>query len=353
MVILRHSQQVPKKLVSSVSMFTEFVKNLTNNNSSHGYSSVIWDLMGHTSNGCTPGLSRAELVQLLAKSITVCVGIQSSQKQLFLAHKAVADVEAVFPGFAGEVTVDSVHLGPGSTHGLDSIIDTYFEEETALKDTSTAFLNRMDKFKWVHQNFMKQMVKLNKDQLEACGFERHQHHQGSTCIVSIKTWREFSMTDTEHILCKLWLSMMATHASRNVSGYAQSWKEYCWPGRPDFSFELLPIWEKEIQGSMKRIHSAFEKVLESNESWPCEYPDFSDSFRFKWMEQNQVDDGNDEDSFSTGEIPDEGSLEEMKETNINDDGSLGRWETILSLTTRVSQTLLFRTGWWTTVIFQF
>ena len=208
----------------------------------------------------------------IAECIALSAGLQQPTHHLFLSHKVVADIECVFPEFVGEVTVDSVFLGNGSLNGLKSVIETHFDNDVGGGRTQAAS-SMEEKFAWVHKELALQMQKLCDDELACCGFTRCKGK-----IVSTISLRPFSPTDTEHVLCKTWLCMMTTHASRNISNKPTTFKEYCWPAR--IRDGKLTWWESMIALFMDQIWAAYLRVCNSPDNWLTVLPDFLDNNRF-------------------------------------------------------------------------
>ena len=72
-------------------------------------------------------------------------------------------------------------------------------------------------------------------------------------IRSLHGWRPFGRSDAEHWLCKLWLAVVHSHQSRNLSKVKKVFKEHCYP------LCIPGEWEPTIAPVMNEIWDAYER----------------------------------------------------------------------------------------------
>ena len=140
--------------------------------------------------------------------------LQSGKSLSFIAHHVIADLESVFPEFAGEITYDSIGFGSGSLFGLHCLA------RSSKKRGPKA------KFEYLHEELSAKMLKLDPIVLEILGWKLDEELGR---VVSIVTGRAFSMTDTEHICCKVYVCIANSHPSRTISDTPRCSSGYCWP----------------------------------------------------------------------------------------------------------------------------
>ena len=125
---------------------------------------------------------RRGLVQWLVNCIAHCGDIQGDLSKLgFVSHKIVADLETVFLGLVGPVTIDSVFFGWGSLQGIECL------NLPGLEDAS--LIERVEHF----HEFLLDYLPKHHLLATACGWER-EVVDGMLC--SIWSGRVFSLTDT-------------------------------------------------------------------------------------------------------------------------------------------------------------
>ena len=98
--------------------------------------------------------------------------------------------------------------------------------------------------------------KVLEDQLCCIGFERQNRQVDGlnvASVVSLHGGRPYSRSDSEHFLCKLWLAIIHSHQSRNLSRVKRFTNNHCYP--------LLHVigWEEDIAPVMRRVWCAYER----------------------------------------------------------------------------------------------
>ena len=186
-------------------------------------------------------LQRMGLIKKIKKVLKMCGGEESSAGVDFLIGKVICDVEKVFLKFAGEVTAETVFLGCGSREGLHLIINEDLEGY------------EVEKFEWIHEQWQRQLEEMSEPMRNALGWKMVQEG-GVSKVVSMLTNREYSLTDTEHGLCKLWILARLVHSSRNVAELNDMQNRWCFPVPPGdrpWLQDCLKILEKVLQAYQK------------------------------------------------------------------------------------------------------
>jgi hypothetical protein len=197
--------------------------------------------------------TRVALMECLMNCIAHCGDIQGSHEELgFVSHKIIADVESVFLDLVGPVTMASVVLGWGSSQGIDCLL---LPEEHNNK-------TKAERFEFFHSWLLEHLSQEEHASLaKACGWELADDE-----LVSIWYGRPFSHTDTEHILCKIWLAILHSHASRNVSEDKDISVGHCYPLCEEGE------WEADLRPHMLAMWEAFLDAKKKNGGDDYQYP---------------------------------------------------------------------------------
>ena len=197
-----------------------------------------------------PEIERVQLISLLMECIDKCGDVQGEENMLgFMAMKIVGDVDVVFPGYVGPVTVACVVLGAGSSHGLGCVGGLYNATEAkGATKTSTKFLR-------FHDRLHKYLLEQEDDFLLASGWKRLVV-LGVPKLFSLYSGREFGMGDTEHILCKVWLCIVYSHSSRNIAEEKTPFADHCHP------LPEVQDWEALMAPCMKKIWASYVKTAQ-------------------------------------------------------------------------------------------
>jgi len=177
---------------------------------------------------------RASVMDCLTECIATCGDIQDVNEVDFVAQKVLADLETVFLGVVDAPTVDSLVLGYGSSNGIDCL---NIEGETRLQKV-------LNFHTWLVSYLMDDR---NATLRKALGWK----------VVGLleSSWsgRQFSLVDTEHILCKIWLAVIHSHACRNISEDKEVSVGHCYPlcEEGEWEGQLAPyiqeMWEAFLQ----------------------------------------------------------------------------------------------------------
>jgi hypothetical protein len=133
-------------------------------------------------------------------------------------------------------------FGWGSTNGILCLI---FPTETADNPISKA-----EKARLFHA-FLEQHLKDHPDLARVCGWKNE-----NGVLVSCHFGLPFSYMDTEHILCKIWLAFIHSHASRNISNSKDIFVAHCYP------LCERGEWEDGMQEDVLSMLEAFHAIKE-------------------------------------------------------------------------------------------
>jgi hypothetical protein len=129
-------------------------------------------------------------------------------------------------------------------------LDTEVQDGGKAKKVSTLM-----KFLRFHQRLQAYLIGQEEDFVTASGWKRVTNVSTQEPeLVSLYGGSAFSMNDTEHILCKVWLCIMSSHSSRNVSAEKSTFATHCHP---------LPApqdWEPLMAPCMKKIWDSYLKT---------------------------------------------------------------------------------------------
>ena len=196
---------------------------------------------------------RVVLKRKIMECIAECGNLQQPDDLGFVSHKILADLETAFLGVIGEVTFESIGLGWGSKRGL---VCLKFPEKPGGRSTEQMFMEFHD--------FLIDYLKEHKQLAFACGYESFQDAGGNTHLRSRFSHREFSLLDTEHFLCKIWLAILHSHASRNIaenkSVSVAHCQPLCEPGE----------WEEHLSPFMVAMWDTFVAIHEQH-PYPSQY----------------------------------------------------------------------------------
>lgn len=232
----QHPKLLPKAFRSKHAgkkNFCRFLKQFADEHNEEGIASVINYLQYASTED---RINRRNLRDIIGMAINACSSVQVCRNLDFLVHKAIADVESIFPGFAGEVDTASIGFGSGSRLGLRILTRDLNKKSDAT---------RLD---WVFKRVRETLSSLHDDVLLAMGYKRNGGR-----LVSWLSGREFSRTDVEHWCCKVYICMNACHPSRTVSKKPVH-RSHCWP---------LPVssaWIDELEDKFKEVWDAFMRL---------------------------------------------------------------------------------------------
>ena len=224
---------------------------------------------------CDGEPDRNALVSMVARSTARCGELENGERLMFLCSKAVADVEATLPGFAGDYAPEDKYYGWGAYQGWRAMY--------VPKD-----MNRHQFFILIRDILLDERETCI-EQLNSMGYDRRIVKRGGPMeIVSLHGWRVFSPGDVEHFLCKLWLATIHSHRSRNLSRVKTTHKLHCHPVMP-----VVGEWEQRIEPVMTKIWKSYEHCVKNK---IVEYPkllDFVNDLektmkeRMQWLKANE------------------------------------------------------------------
>ena len=248
----QHKGSIPKKYSESkglkgVDEFSKFLHLLATRES--GIATVVQYLQD-TGNG---KVKREELRNVILGAILECSPLQKDTKLNFILHQVIADVESIFPGFAGDVTINSVGLAFGAKFGIGVMTRT-------RRGRRTISARLQD----IHSEFKEALMEATEDALSCMGYERKFQDVEENCgdvvvIVSVMTGREFSYTDTEHVSCKVYICIIHSHSTRTISDQPYCHNPHSWPLPGDYS------WTTPLEPFFQNIRDSFIKLNVSSE----------------------------------------------------------------------------------------
>ena len=138
---------------------------------------------------------------------------------------------------------DTVHLGWGSTEGLDCVSNDFLDD--------SAIGDKQKKLAQVHKYLIRYYsdIKTSPHLITASGW-----HLQDGKVVLCWNQREYTILDTEHLLCKLWVTILRSNACRNISDMPNPSANHCHP---------LPnsaMYDNNLRPKMKGILQAFIKA---------------------------------------------------------------------------------------------
>ena len=239
----QHQMMIPKEIRTNHHRLEEFIGNLSC--SSHGFVCLKKHLIA-TCCSVDECISGEELESCLINCLDSCGDFQGDQERLgFLAGKIIMDVEGFLSGTISYGEKHIPHLGWGSKNGLDCIL-LKRDDGSALKATA-----RAEKFATFHTHLVDYyMSKENpREYAISSGWELN-----SGRLQSLWGGRPFTKADSEHILCKVWLCVMRSHACRNISRAPRLFSDHCYP------LPVVQPWESRLDPIMDTTLKAFSAM---------------------------------------------------------------------------------------------
>ena len=185
-------------------------------------------------------VNRKTLIDVMARALTSTSKIEDGHQLRFVLHHVVADVESMFPEFAGDVTLDSVQTGWGSNFALVCM--------THQMQSSTSYSDRL---KYVHEKLLEELSALAEKGVEgemillSMGYEPQVVGQTLQIISTFNGWN-FSLTDTEHICCKCYVCICHAHPIHSGMDCPETFATHCWPIRGDDETRPWMEWVKRV-----------------------------------------------------------------------------------------------------------
>ena len=239
----QHQMMIPKEIRTNHHRLEEFIGNLSC--SSHGFVRLKKHLIVTS---CSVGecISGEELESRLINCLDSCGDFQGDQERLgFLAGKIIMDVEGFLSGTISYGEKHIPHLGWGSKNGLDCI--------SLKRDDGSAFkaTTRAEKFATFHTHLVDYYTSEEnpREYAISSGWKLN-----SGRLQSLWGGRPFTKADSEHILCKVWLCVMRSHACRNISRAPRLFSDHCYP------LPVVQPWESTLDPIMDTTLKAFSAM---------------------------------------------------------------------------------------------
>ena len=225
----QHRGQLPKSFKcekTGLGQFCSFFLKFGDKNDGLGVSSLIPVLLSRTrtlkrrTNKHKQVDWRTKIKETLIKAIDNCApGVKKDSSLHFLAHRCLADVEMIILECFGDVTFRSLGFGPGSNCGL-----------WAMRAVTKCKRNEHP-FEMLHTMLLNELNVMSSDKLRVLGYCNN-----NGIILSLLTERTYSMTDTEHICCKLYIATCLADPSRNNGKAKLNLRKHCWPLFGDYDW---------------------------------------------------------------------------------------------------------------------
>jgi len=237
----QHQKTIPP--FKSRTVFLRFIATLGTMASNHGFQRVYNYIKSRGEEG--KNLERQTLTEIMISCLSDCGNLQNHANLPFMVNKALLDVRCVIIDFIEDITSDQIHLGWGARQGLDCL---------DIKCTGRSIKERIDN---LHETLLDILLDEDENLLLAMGCLRKDRgtELGGKAIdpyiVSVYGLRDFSLDDTEHFLCKIWLAIIHSHSSRNISQQKNQHSNHTWP---------LPStmpWESHLSKLMEKMWDAF------------------------------------------------------------------------------------------------
>jgi hypothetical protein len=199
--------------------------------------------------------TRGVMLDRLKACIAHCGDIQGTESSelAFTSNKVLSDLERVFFGLVPlfSLTNDRLVFGWGSTNGILCLL---FPSETSDNP-----MEKEAKAKEFHVYLEDYLIK-HPDLAAACGWKLEEG-----VLVTVHFGVPFSYLDTEHVLCKIWLAVLHSHAARNISSSKDIYVAHCYP------LCERGEWEEAMKEEVSAMLGAFRAIkLEDRHPYPAD-----------------------------------------------------------------------------------
>lgn len=192
------------------------------------------------------GAGRREIRDSVVEFLIKCTPSGPSvnrEKYLFLSHLILSDLEEVFVDPFGAVTLDSIHAGHGSQQCAKLMVDL---DGALYKDRSKLYSDLLE--------HMGNPDMVSKHELDMLGLER----VGKSVCWKLNG-RPIGFQDIEHFLCKGYIVLSKTHASRTISKHPFHTEPHCHPVA--FRDRARPAWGRLVNDKCLKLCQASAKAL--------------------------------------------------------------------------------------------
>lgn len=243
----QHSNMIPTVFKSTsldgIRNFEVFLNDFANKEGHGGFARLEMILL----NGGSNGLDRARTVSYLCKEVAQSARSKNDNDLKWIVHRALADVDSVLPGIFGEVTYDSLGFGFGSEFGLRVL-------------ARNCAGDRRHRFEWIHTQLIQAIKALDKTELFILGYYLDENNDLRS---RLGKRRLYSMSDTEHILCKIYICAALVHPSRTCSESKELTSPHCWPIPGSYDWldfitnDFEAIWGKFLETNLPCLEEHF------------------------------------------------------------------------------------------------
>ena len=222
MISKQHEGSLPKPIMGTMDNFTRFLKSMVSTVDPR-------DIFG--ANLHLPTTKRRRVIRdAISKSLSdACEELQlGNDKCQKIAHFILADIEGIFPLFAGDVTLESVKMGHGGINGLDFFRPDRTPGHAKQNGLKTVEARQLDRLQGFYEEMRSLLVQKS---------ERAKHTRRTLLLVLSKdnklinlvSLREFSFIDAEHYLCKLYVTIISSTSTRTISQKKRNHEIHCHP----------------------------------------------------------------------------------------------------------------------------
>jgi len=227
MISNQHKALLPKSIMGTMDNFIRFLKSMVKAVDTRHIFAI---------NLCLARDKRRRAIRdAIAKAITdagevLQLGDDNCQK---IAHFILADIEGIFPAFAGDVTLESVKMGHGGNCGLDFFKrNSPTSKQSGLNTVGARRLERLQGF----YNEMKAHLLQKNNKAKYTRSTLLLVLSEDNKLVNLVSLREFSLIDAEHCLCKLYVTIISCTSSRTIAIRKRNHEIHCHPvpGNPEW-----------------------------------------------------------------------------------------------------------------------
>jgi len=150
-------------------------------------------------------------------------------------------LEGFLPDFLGEVGLDSIEPGFGGEEGLTFLdkddLEARFQQLCEDNPEFVAKLSPPNKLKQcLHKFHVVLRDFLLRDENAGCRHALLFFKSSDGNLINLVSFQAFSLSDSEHFICKLDITVTMSTSSRTISENKHCWEKHCHPvpGNPEY-----------------------------------------------------------------------------------------------------------------------
>jgi len=245
--VKQYQKQIPVPLRTSVEAIALFLKQFTRK-AQHVVDTVL-----------SPGRTRREYVIGLARVLSSIQAGVGAPKFYFIAQHIISTLaESYEEGRFGDITLDDVHMGPGSKKAISALGFQRNRPKAHKTDSFDAMSN------YLHQEeadiIMRRLSELTDEELAVMGLYRSKKDKDIRVLL---IQRKVSYIDIEHMLCKLYLFFNKKSPPGMQALQPNYDQPHCHPAKYNAA-SLNPLLVKGIDTTVQNIAeksmAAFDKI---------------------------------------------------------------------------------------------